>query len=151
MTMQEAQSEDNEAMKARALQIYERAWSEGRINDLEITFAHTIVRHEPPQPDVVGLDAYKQHILALRAAFPDLTLQVIEAISEGTTQAGRWVFQGTQTGPMPGIDAPPTGKHIEMTGLFFAHTVNDQIVEEWIYGDMMGLFQQLGLLPPMEA
>lgn len=151
MTTREAQPEAIEAIKAQTTAIYERAWNEGRIDDLDAICAPNYLRHEPPQPGLVGLAALKQHILAMRTAFPDLTLHLYETINEGTTFAGRWIFQGTHTGPMPGLDRPPTGKRVEITGLFFVHTSNDKAVEEWIYGDTMGMFQQLGLLPPMGA
>jgi len=151
MTMREAQPEDAEALKARAMQIYERAWNEGKFDGLDTVLAPNVIRHEPPNSDIVGLDAYKQFILIRRAAFPDATLRMDEAISEGATRAGRWTFQGTNKGPLPGLEGTPTGKQITMTGLFFVHTIDDRHVEEWVYGDTMGMLEQLGLLPPKEA
>lgn len=151
MTTREAQPEASEAIKAQAWQSVERTWNKGQLDMLGEDYAPDFIRHNPPNGDLVGIEAFKQYIIALRTAFPDFTLRMDEMIVEGTTQAGRWSFQGTNTGPLPDADMPPTGRHVEMTGLFFLHTRDGKIVEEWSYGDMMGLFQQLGLIPPMQA
>lgn len=151
MTTREIQPTEPTITKEQTIQIYEHAWNEGQLDDLDKILAPTILRHEPPQLDIVGIEAYKQNIRAMRATFPDLTLRLIDTIIEGTTWAGRWTLEGTQMGPMPGVDLPPSGKHVVMTGLYFLHTRDDLAVEEWIYGDTMGMFQQLGLLPPMQA
>lgn len=149
MTTREAQIEAIEALKAHAQQSVERVWNEGQFDTLDVNYAPDFIRHNPPNSDLVGIEAFKQYIIALRTAFPDFTLCLDEMIVEGTTQAGRWHCQGTNTGPLPEGDLPPTGKPVEMKGLFFLHTRDGKIVEEWSYGDMMGMFQQLGLLPPM--
>lgn len=148
MTTREAQLDEIEALKAQGKQILERAYNEGQLDALDTVYAPTLVRHHPPNPDLLSLDAFKQFIIAMRTAYPDLTFSFDEIIIEGAMWAGRWSLRGTNTGPLPGLIIPPTGKHIEITGLFFLHSRDGLVVEEWVYGDIMGLFQQLGLLPP---
>lgn len=148
MTTRAAPPESVEAFKAQVKQIVERAFNEGQLDDLALIYAPTIVRHQPPNPDIVGLDAFKQYVLGRRAAFPDLIVRLEEITIEGTTMAGRWSLQGTHTGPLTDPNVPPTGKPVMMTGLFFLHMRDGLNVEEWSYGDTLGMFRQLGLLPP---
>jgi predicted ester cyclase len=57
--------------------------------------------------------------------------------------------RGTHSAPI--IDQfgtiPPTGKQIAVTGITIDRWSNGQLVEEWLYGDMLGFMQQLGLMP----
>lgn len=46
---------------------------------------------------------------------------------------------------------PPTGKPVTVTGINLYRVVNGKIVEEWWQEDILGLMQQLGVLPPPPA
>ena len=45
---------------------------------------------------------------------------------------------------------PPTGKPITMTGIEIFRLENGKIAELWGEANLLGLMQQLGILPPME-
>jgi predicted ester cyclase len=148
MTMQEPQPESAEALKAQVRQIVECAFNEGQVVDLAQIYAPTLVHHEPPHPDIVGLDAYRQEILGMRAAFPDLIFHLDEIIIEGSTWAGRFHLQGTNTGRLPYLNMPPTGKPMTMTGLFLLHRRDGLIVKSWVLSDNLGMLRQLGVISP---
>ncbi|GAC1364237.1 MAG: hypothetical protein PVS3B1_23940 [Ktedonobacteraceae bacterium] len=43
----------------------------------------------------------------------------------------------------------PTGKRVEVTGCGIYRIVDGKIAEEWIQEDMLGMLQQLGVIPAM--
>jgi predicted ester cyclase len=49
----------------------------------------------------------------------------------------------------PTLSIPPTGKQIKMSGCSVYHWRDNRIFEQWEYSDMLGLLQQLGMIPAM--
>jgi steroid delta-isomerase-like uncharacterized protein len=125
------------------------AYNEGHLDVLDEFYAADFVRHVPPFPDIEGLEALKQSIVDVRNAFPDRQLRIDELIVEVDTVAMRWTWRGTHTGQSVAIPIPPTGKQVVMTGCTTSHFVGGKRVEEWEYGDYVGLLQQLGLVPAL--
>jgi len=132
------------------IEAIEIAWNEGSFEALDAIYDKFMVRHESPFPDKPNLEAYKEWIFATRESYPDATIKIDEVIREGNTTATRWTFKGTHTGQHPALPIPPTGKFVEFQGSGVAHWEDDRIVEEWIFGDYMSLFQQIGVIPTME-
>ncbi len=88
----------------------------------------------------------KQLIAMFRTAFPDLHCTIEDEIIQGDKVAAHWTMRGTHKGPFLGN--PPTSKPIAAQGLIYARIENDQVIENWILVDQMGVLQQLGLVPP---
>ena len=80
-------------------------------------------------------------------AFPDLHFTIEDLIAEGGTVVVRFTTRGTHQGTLMGI--PPTGKQVSGTGMFIDRIVNGKGVEQWFNSDILGLLQQLGVLPSM--
>jgi predicted ester cyclase len=59
----------------------------------------------------------------------------------------RLTQSGTHHGIFLGI--PPTGKRVQVTGIEIFRLAGGKIVEHWNSYDDLGLFQQLGVLPPI--
>ena len=91
---------------------------------------------------ILGLSAL---YLLLFAAFPDIQYTVEALLAEGDKVVVRWTARGTHTGELMGI--PPTGKQVTVTGVNIGRVANGRIVEEWGEFDMMGMMQQLGVVP----
>ncbi len=127
--------------------IIEDAYNEGRIDALDEIFAPDFVRHQPPFPDIVGLEAYKQYVAATRTSYPDAQLKVGEYIGQGGTYATLWTFEGTQTGVSPTTGAPGSGNRVSFTGLSLDRYEEGKCVEEHAYGDWLSLMQQIGAIP----
>jgi steroid delta-isomerase-like uncharacterized protein len=66
-------------------------------------------------------------------------------IAEDDRVAVRWTFHATHTGNFRGI--PPTGKSVTMTGITIYRLANEKIKEARSNLDMLGLLQQLGIIP----
>lgn len=77
MTTREAQIEAIETLKAQAQQSVKRVWNEGQFDTLDVDYAPDFIRHNPPNDDLIGIEAFKQYITALRTAFPDFTLSMM--------------------------------------------------------------------------
>lgn len=96
---------------------------------------------------VDGVAGQKDIVRELRAANPDLHIDVHDICVDGDLTAARWTMGGTSQGEFRGL--PATGKTWTMTGMTFAKWEGDRCVEEWTNYDMLGTLQQLGLVPEM--
>jgi len=128
----------------------EAAYSQGNLAGLEELYTAEAAFHRPPFPDIEGLEAFKAYVADLRCAFSDVRLTLREIVLEGEALATRWTFQGTHTGRSPSMLVPPTGRSATITGCCMVHCVDGRIDEVWSYADWLGLFQQLGVIPPMK-
>jgi steroid delta-isomerase-like uncharacterized protein len=99
--------------------------------------------------EIRGLEAFIQMGAAFFAAFPGLHISIEDVIAQGDKVAVRITWQGTHQGEFMGI--PPTGKPVTVTGINLYRVANGKIVEEWWQEDILGLMQQLGVLPPPPA
>ncbi|MDX2162662.1 MAG: ester cyclase [bacterium] len=102
----------------------------------------------PTQGEVRGAEAFKQWIGGAVAAFDNhqFTTEVGPLADDGTI-AGRWIFQGTYKGGIPGTPADAIGKPVRYYGIDIFRVENGQIVEYWLCADTMHLLQQIGLIP----
>ena len=98
----------------------------------------------PCSPGVQGID---EVIFACRAAFEDLHVTVEDMVAEEDMVAARFTARGIHKGPFMGL--PPTGKPIVMTGMEIFRLEDGKIAELWGEANLIGLMQQLGILPPM--
>ncbi len=138
-----------EEQKAKVRRAIDEAFNKGNLNAMDEVVASNVVFHQPPMPDVKGLEAYKGILATLRKAFSGFQFTIDEFIGEGDTDAIRYTIRGTHTGQLPNMPIPPTGKKVTVTGMVMVRTVAGKSVEEWDYVDMLGLMQQLGVAPPM--
>jgi predicted ester cyclase len=90
-------------------------------------------------------EEFKRDVAEIRRAFPDYAGTNVEQIAEGEKVANRFVFLGTHLGEFEGV--APTGKRVEFIGHSIERVVDGKIVESWIEVDMMGVMQQLGVVP----
>ncbi len=128
----------------------EEAWCKGNLDALDEAFAPDVIWHAPPFPDLKGLEAYKQHILAARQAFTDIQFDWEEMVGEGNTIACRYTMRMKHTGVVSKFPAPPTGKELALRGSTFLHLKKGKVVEQFDYNDYLGLAQQLGLVGGVE-
>ena len=136
-----------EDRKALGNRINEEVWNQGNVDAYAELVAPNIVRHAPPMPDVVGLEALKAYVHDIRGAYSEFTLKIRESILDGDMSAGRFTIEGVHTGASPSIPVPPTGKRIRAEGAIVSRWEDGKIVEEWVYNDYLGLMQQLGVIP----
>jgi steroid delta-isomerase-like uncharacterized protein len=98
----------------------------------------------PCSPGVQGID---EVISACRAAFEHLNVSVEDMVAEDDRVAARFTARGIHKGAFMGLQ--PTGKSITMTGIEIFRIENGKIAELWGEANLIGLIQQLGILPSM--
>jgi predicted ester cyclase len=131
---------------------FRRVWGEfnkGNLDPQDELYAADWVLHQPPTPDVQGLAVWKQTLVDWRTAYPDVQWTIEELIVEGDSVVMRYNWHGTNTGESTALPFPPTGKQIVVRGCGVNHIVGGKVVEAWVFMDMLGMMQQLGLIPAM--
>ena len=127
--------------------IYDEAHNKGNLSILDDIISPDYQRKQPPMKSVKGLPAYKAFITDVRSAYSDFKITVDDIIVEGEKSVARITLRGKHTGQAPTLQAPPTGKQIEMTACVVSYWKNGKVAEEWVYNDYLGLLQQFGVIP----
>ena len=117
----------------------------GNVDVADELFAAQVELNDSGKLMTVTPEDLKQRHRAQLAAMPDCTLTLDDLICEGDKVAYRWTMRGTQTGELRGI--PPTGKFVVMPGMTIMQIADGKIVSGWHNYDMLGMLQQLGLMP----
>ncbi len=123
-----------------------RRWSEdvwtGR--DLEVIseiLAPSAVHHGAAFPDVQGPEAVAEAVGRQLDTFPDMVINVEEAIASDDLVAVRWTGTGTQEGELLGL--APTGDVANMTGINIYRISCGQVIESWSEMNMLQVLQEL--------
>ena len=134
-----------EENKASIRWLNESFWNKGNAGVLDEVFAPDFLDHNAPPGSTPGREGFKQFATMFRAAFSDFSSTADDLIAEGDKVVWRWTFRGTHKDTFMGI--PATGKQITMTGISIDRFAGGQIVERWTQVDLLGLMQQLGVVP----
>jgi predicted ester cyclase len=97
--------------------------------------------HHAGQPEQQGREAWAHGARLMLAAFPDVRLDVEDAVEAGDTLAVRVRVTGTHRGEFAGV--PATGRRVEYVSHEFYRAEGDRLTAEWICSDLGGLFAQL--------
>ena len=136
-------AEESKAVVQRFNELFVECWRTGDVDVLDEVLAPEFVYHSPGAPPDLG--GFKQSLLMLRAAFPDMSSTVEELFAEDDKVADRMMWQATHQGELMGI--PPTGNSVTGTEMHISRIVEGRIVERWGQGDNLGMMQQLGAIP----
>jgi hypothetical protein len=136
-------------MKAASRRLYVDVFGAGSLDAADEIMAVGCISHGPGTPPVVGTDSIKQQANLLRAAVPDLRVDLEDQLAEGDRVASRWNGSGTNTGPLrtPTGSVPPTGRPVAFSEIRIDRFEQGRIVESWFLPDRLTLWQQLGLVP----
>lgn len=131
--------------KAIVLRSLEELYNKGNVDLADEFYAAEYVWHNVSGPDIHGFEGMKEHVAIVRNAFPDIHITADDMIGEGDKVVTRWTIVGTHKGDFAGI--PPTGVQVTFTGILISRLEGGKIVEEWENSDVLGLLQQLGVIP----
>ncbi|MCX6690114.1 MAG: ester cyclase [Methanoregula sp.] len=101
--------------------------------------------HTPLPTPGPGVEAMNNVITTCRAAFYGLHVTVDDILADGDKVIARFTARGVHKGEFVGL--PSTGKPITMTGIEIFRIKEKKIAELWGEANLMGLMQQLGILP----
>jgi predicted ester cyclase len=129
-----------ETSEALVRRLYDALWSSDDFDVADELVAKTEIHHEHGSTAAGGPEAQKQGARAFRAAFPDADFAVEVVVSAADLVAARWRCTATHAA---------TGTRIaDYVGVNFFRIADGKIVEIWDTRDDLGLFAQLGLVPP---
>jgi steroid delta-isomerase-like uncharacterized protein len=101
--------------------------------------------HTPLPTPGPGIEAMNNVVITCRAAFHGLNVTIDDILAEGDKVIARFTARGTHKGEFMGL--PPTGKAITMSGIEIFRIKDGKIAELWGEVNLMGLMQQLGIMP----
>ena len=105
-------SEQNKALVRR---IVDEAWNRGALAIIDEAFASDYQEHNPRPGQQPGIAGYKGGVVMMRAAFPDLFLDVHDLVAEGDRIAILYTLEGTHDGELMGI--PASGQRVSVPDL----------------------------------
>jgi predicted ester cyclase len=133
--------------KASQRRVWEEVFNKGNLTILPELFAPNYVFHTPLPLEAKGPEGFKQMVVMVRTAMPDLHTTVDDIFAEGDKVATRFTLTGTFKGEMMGIS--PTGKKVTVTGMLITRWVGGKEVEAWESPDTLAFYRQLGIpIPP---
>jgi predicted ester cyclase len=90
-------------------------------------------------------EVLKHHIEIFETAFPGYQLRAEEMIAEGDLVFVRTAFEGVHNGDLMGI--APTGKSVAIEIALIYRIEDGKIVDHWMLADLLGVMQQIGVVP----
>ncbi|HEX6364417.1 MAG TPA: ester cyclase [Albitalea sp.] len=124
-----------------ALRWMDEVWNERLETTIDELLSPECVGHAEGMPEIRGVREFREYRHALLAAFPDLRLDVQEAISAGDNVVLRWRVRGTHEGSFMGVSA--THRPIDAWGITWLRFSGDRLVEGWDAWNAGGLVQRL--------
>jgi steroid delta-isomerase-like uncharacterized protein len=96
-------------------------------------------------PEPLDADGHRAFMSALLSTFPDSNFLIDDVIAEGDKVAVRHRLQGTHQAELQGI--PATGRRVEIGAIVVFRIEDEKVAEAWLNADIMGMMQQLGVVP----
>ena len=125
---------------------FEDIWNRGDVDAADRLLAANGILHETAlgADGTQDLAAFKTMARTFRQAIPDIRFHVDATVANGDHVAGRVTATGTHSGP--GLGFPPTGRTFRITGIVMIRVSEGRTIEGWSSFDMLGLYEQLGVL-----
>jgi predicted ester cyclase len=127
--------------------VIEQGFNRGNFAALDDLFQAGYAEHQFGLP--ADLEGFKKELRELRAAFPDLHLNIEDLIEHEDMVWIRLTASGTHTGPF--MHRAPTGRSFRINVLDVLRLKDGKIVEHWGVADRFALMWQLALLPQAQA
>jgi len=118
----------------------------GNLDAMDELVAEDYLDHSPPPfPGFApGREGLKQAFRLFWDATPG-THEINDQIAEDDKVVTRLTASGVQEGDLPGI--PATGNRMTMTATVVHRVENGKLTEKWSDKDVLGMLQQLGVIP----
>jgi predicted ester cyclase len=122
----------SEANKAVLRRLVDEVLNGGRLELIDELYAPELAQ------------AAREWIEPFRASFPDVRMEIVELLAEGSQVVGRFTCSATHRGPWAGH--APTGRRFERIDEVWIVRLRDgRIVEAWSLEDTLERMRQLGL------
>ena len=132
---------------AQVVRVLEEACNNGNLAALDALLPHP----SPTDPAGSGgslVARLPELLAAFRVAVPDARWTVMEQVAEGGTVITLLSVSGTFSGAL--VRLAPPGRPATVTGVLISHFAAGRMVDLRLQADLLGLLQQLGVLPPLD-
>jgi predicted ester cyclase len=140
-----------ERNKQAVTQIFEGAYNQRRLELLDDVVAPDLKLHTHVRPGPEGLkegiEGLREMIRWIAFGWPESYVTVEELVGEGDLVTARFTFRGRHAGWLHGN--PPSGREAAWNELFFAQLQDGKVAEIWHELNVLGILQQIGVLPPV--
>ena len=123
----------------------EEGWNKRNLALIDQLYAPNFYQHETGPETVNSSEALKVFVSGYLSAFPDLQFTIEDLVAEGDKVVWRFKASGHQNGPLMGM--PASGKVVGVTGTITFRLENSRMAEAWLNLDVLGLLQQVGIIP----
>ena len=123
----------------------EEGWNKQNTALIDELYQPNFYQHETGPETVNSSEALKQFVAGYLAAFPDLHFTIEDLVAEGDKVTWRFKATGHNNGSLMG--APASGKAVTVTGIVIFRLEDSRIAEGWLNLDVLGLLQQVGIIP----
>jgi predicted ester cyclase len=137
-----------EENKDKQRRVWQEVFNQGKLEIIPEFFAPNYEFHSPLGIEATGPEGFKQLVITMRTALPDIHCTIEDIFAEGDKVACRVTVTGTFKGELMGI--APTGKKATMHAILITHWVDGKEVEAWESLDMLSYYQQLGIPIPSQ-
>lgn len=100
-----------------------------------------------------GPEGFVGYAQSWAGAFPDMRIETVSVVADGTHVAGEFKGGGTHQGtlPTPAGDIPATGRRFEERFIFYCDVADGRLSGVRDYYNAMSVMTQLGLIPEPAA
>lgn len=123
----------------------EEGWNKRNTALIDQLFTPNFYQQETGPESVNSREALKPFVAGYLSAFPDLQFTIEDLIAEGDKVVWRFKATGHQNGALMGM--PASGKAVAVTGTITFRLENSRMAEAWLNLDVLGLLQQVGIIP----
>jgi steroid delta-isomerase-like uncharacterized protein len=127
---------------------FDEVWNQKSEDAIDAMLAPDVIGHGLQDPEgndkMVEPEAFKRLHRAFVSAYPDMRIEVEDAVTEGDRVAARCRVTGTHRGE--GVGLAPTNQPVEFTGMLIVRVKDDKIAEAWNEFNFMQMYTQLGAL-----
>jgi steroid delta-isomerase-like uncharacterized protein len=126
---------------------FDEVWNKRQAETIDRLLHDEVIAHglvDEKGEELRGPSAFKNFFQQFTKAFPDIHVEVADAISEGDKIAARCIVTGTHRGDTLGV--PGSNKPVRFTGVAILRIKDGKIIEAWNNFDFQTLSQQIGAL-----
>ena len=143
---------EQERNKALVLQMYEEVWNRGNYDFVKVAVSPAFKDHPPRRffdVPIRGREALLEAATHFRAAIPDFHDQMIQCVAENDRVVYLGRITGTHTEKFFNFEGK--GGKINVLGINYFRIQNGIIAERWGIFDVLGMMQQMGVIPAPPA
>jgi len=137
-----------EQNKSIVRRFWEEVFNGRKLTLIDELFTTDWVYHGVAGRKLYGQEGLKQFLTMYYHAFPDIQVKIENLIAEGDKVVSHVISRGTHKGELMGI--APTGKQVTVPAICISRFAGDKIVEDWEIIDLLGMLQQLDVIPSPE-